>query len=839
MLRQRRNEVVLVSIAVLVVVVPLAIQGWELYRFSQERIGITLSTDEENLFEVTNVLPGGPAEQAGLRAGDRLRGVQGTPLEELEDLEDLDAAIDASGGEEPLSLTVDREGDTITLSMRPGMPFPYFDFTVTTLTALTYLLIGPFALFKRPGYLRAQLLFLFTTSVALEIALPGVLTAIWLWLAATTLLTGFHMGVELHLASVIPEHQGWLERFPWVVPGYYVAGMGWGGLLAILLVAYHFEIELLPWEIFSIYEQTTGVIFPVWAAAVLVLLGRQALVYPEQKGRQQALIVFLGVLPWAIFAVAYQLGLAEQIPAHWDDLAWNLALLPFPLAVFLLLLRDTADQERILLDLIDEVQEVDSVGEISRIVSDRLYEAFHPKSTGVFYRRRHSRELTLGHSTGIHLEEEIIPEDSPLLRLLEAYGKAASYPEDLTGVPPEEGRWLEDLGAELLVPLTGRDERLLGLMVLGQKKSEEPYTPRDRRLLQALTAQIALVYENARLKDRVHQSQRIQREVMTRLGEEEINLVKECPECGRCFDADQSRCAEDGSELLPSQPVERAIGGRYHLERRIDRGGMGAIYEATDRHLSREVAVKVLMGTLATEEVSKRFETEARLTARLHHPNIVTVHDYGTTTTGAAYLVMELLVGSTMAALAEEGPIPASRAAEWYSQACSALDTAHREGIIHRDLKPGNLFLAEQPDGPAILKILDFGVAKVRKAVLDESGDLTTPGSLIGTFRYMAPEQLAGRGVDPRSDLFALAVVVAETVSGDHPFPESSPARVLKKIREVGYRPSFAGPAGAELDRVLSRALAADPAERYPTVTELERELIPALRNLSSGPESG
>lgn len=815
-------------LSLVLVLVPLGIQGWELYRFSRQQIGVMFLTAEESRFEIADVVPGSPADQANIRAGDRILRVESREVVELEDLR---AAIRGLGPDELLEITLERGGEVERIALRPGAPFPYFNFTVTALTVFTYLVIGPLALFKRPGYLRAQLLFLLTTAIAIEVALPGAQSALYLWAAGAALLAGFQMSVELHLASVIPEHQPWLDRFPWVVPGYYVLGGVVALFLGAVLLGLHAGVEPLPWPSFAVYHEVTRYLYPAWALAVLFLLGRQAVRYPEPKGRQQAALVLLGVVPWALFLLAMELGLVERfVPPHWYDLAWNLALLPYPLAVFVLLLRDTANQERVLLDLIDEVKQVESVGEISRIVGERLHEAFHPKSTGVFYRRRHSRDLTLGHSTGIALREEVIPENSPLLRLLEAYGRATDYPRDMAGLPPHERRWLEELEARLLVPLGGREGRLLGLLVLGEKKSEEPYTPRDRKLLQALTSQIALVYENARLKDKVHQSEQIQRDVMTRLAEEEINLVKECPECGLCYDASDSRCRVDGHELLPSQPVERVIEARYRMERRIDRGGMGAIYEATDLHLSRAVAVKVLLGTFATEDVARRFETEARLTARLHHPNVVTVHDYGTTTTGAAYLVMELLQGMTLASLLRQGPISAACASAWFSQACEGLEAAHREGIVHRDLKPANLFLVDRPDGQRSLKILDFGVAKVRRSVLDESGGLTAPGSLIGSFRYMAPEQLDESRVDERSDLFALATVAVEALTGIHPFPGDSPSQVLASIRAPRDTPWTGRSKDSELERVLDRALDPNPGRRYESVAAFGADLRAALR---------
>ena len=736
---------------------------------------------------------------------------------------------------EPVTYTVERAGRRLVMHVQPGVPFPIFDWSVTAVTVLGYLLIGLLALGKRPGYLRARLLFWLGAAVAAELALPGLRSFDSPMLPISLLLNGFQMAVELHLASVIPERQPWSRRHAWVIPSFYVVGLASTGLVAADLLAEHAGVALLPWSSEVVYEQFMGYLLPLWALAVLVLLGRQALNYPEPRGRQQAAIVAAGVLPWALLSFLSRVGLLERwVPAHLEDVVWNSALLLYPLAVFIILLRESANQERILLDLTEEVQHAGSIAEISRIVSTDLHSAFHPKSTHVFYRERHSRDLTLGHSTGVQLAEEQIPESSVLLRLVEAYGKAVDYPEDLAGLPPEERAWLDRLEARLIVPLNGRDGRLLGLLLVGQKKSEEPFTVRDRKLLQALTNQIALVYENARLKDRVDQSQRVQREVLARLEEGELGLVRECPACGRCYDPPQTHCPEDRNELQTPLPVERLIAERYRLERRIDRGGMGAIYEATDLHLGRPVAVKVLHATLVGEEARRRFIVEARLTAALRHPNVVTVHDFGTTDTGATYLVMERLHGETLAALLRrEGALPAAAVADLLEQACEGMQAAHRADIVHRDLKPANLYVAHRDDGSEALKILDFGVAKLRSDSLDAASGLTAPGALIGTFNYMAPEQLAGRQADPRSDVFALGVVTVEALTGHRPFAGEGPTELLRAIDSGEPRLDSPIAEDLRLATVLRRALAPDRERRYPSVDDLQRELIPAIRELA------
>ncbi len=831
---RRRTELLFALGLVPLVLTLLVLQALDRIEFSRRQVGVYLdeSPDKPGVIRIAAVVPGLPGEAAGLQVGDLVRSLNGHPLRRGVDMDPITESTHGT-----LVYGVDRGSQHLELPVHPGARFPFLAFVVTILVVIGYLAIGPLALLKRPGYLRARLLFLFSAAVAVEIALPEIRDTASLMLPVSLLLNGFQMGSHLHLASVIPERQRWVRKRPWVIPLFYVIGLGSFGLVAVEYLAEHLGYVPSPrWSGDSLFD-ALGWVAVAWALAVLVLLARQARTYPEEQGRQQAGLVAAGLLPWTVVVLLSETPLLDRwIPMHWQDVTWNLLLLLFPVAVMVILVREAASQEQILLSLTDEVQRVSSIGEVSRIVSTDLHEAFHPKSTHVFYRQRHSRDLTLGHSTGVAPREEQIPENSVLLRLVEAYGKAVDYPEDLAGLPPEEEAWLARLSARLIVPLIGRDHRLLGLLVLGEKKSEEPYTPRDRKLLQALTNQIALVYENARLKDRVEQSQKLQREVLARLGDQELHLVHECPTCGRCYDATAGVCPHDRSELQPSLPVERLIMGRYRLDRRLERGGMGAIFEASDLHLRRRVAVKVLHGALLGDEVTRRFEAEARLTASLHHPNVVTVYDYGTTGTGNSFLVMELLDGFTLlAAIRDEGALPPARLAGWLDQVCEGVEAAHRAGIIHRDLKPANIFVTRIDGREGAVKILDFGVAKVRKTALEAQHGLTAPGALVGTFSYMAPEQLSGGEVDERSDVFALGVLAVEGLTGGRPFPGSDPSEILAAIVRGVLRLDGTLAGIEPLQSILARSLAREPGDRFPSVAALRAELIPALRELIGG----
>src|SRR5207244_865215 len=171
--------------------------------------------------------------------------------------------------------------------------------------------------------------------------------------------------------------------------------------------------------------------------------------------------------------------------------------------------------------------------------------------------------------------------------------------------------------------------------------------------------------------------------------------VKECPQCRLCWDAVQEVCPADGSPLVLTLPVERIVDRKYRLDRVLGTGGMGTVYEATDARLGRRVALKVLLArNFGNPTALRRFEREAQAAARLHHPNIVTVHDYGTLGSEGAYLVMERLEGTSLrAAIDRGGTLAPALAAQWFDQMLEGMEAAHAAGVVHRDLKPENVLV--------------------------------------------------------------------------------------------------------------------------------------------------
>lgn len=333
------------------------------------------------------------------------------------------------------------------------------------------------------------------------------------------------------------------------------------------------------------------------------------------------------------------------------------------------------------------------------------------------------------------------------------------------------------------------ENQLAGVLLLGEKKSEEPYDPNDRRLLLAIAHQIATAIEVGQLRAQIKRKSKSERQVLARLDAAQINLLRECPECGLCFDASAQQCAECGSDLILPLPVERTIEERYRLERLLGKGGMGAVYVATDLRLRRAVAVKLIHADyFGDKKLLRRFEKEAQTAARLSHPNIVRVFDYGRTQTGGvtssgAWLVMELVRGVTMREeLNRLGRLSPELAADWFQQLLDGLEAAHLASIVHRDLKPENVLISRDAQGQPHLQILDFGLAKLREAspLAGNPGEglttLTKPGTIVGTLFYMSPEQLSGEMAGEPSDIFTIGVMVAEALTGHRPFDGKTPA---------------------------------------------------------------
>ena len=269
--------------------------------------------------------------------------------------------------------------------------------------------------------------------------------------------------------------------------------------------------------------------------------------------------------------------------------------------------------------------------------------------------------------------------------------------------------------------------------------------------------------------------------------------------------------------------------GRYRVLGELGRGAMGIVYKAEDPNLDRVVALKTIIVDPDTEgagEYRKRFLLEAKAAGKLNHPNIVTTFDYGEQD-GLAYLAMELLEGTDLRSRLMEEALPAAEAVEIARQVAEGLAYAHERGVVHRDIKPGNIMLNDQ--GQA--KIMDFGLARMRAA-----DHKTSTGMVLGTPRYMSPEQISGLPIDQRSDIFSLGIVLYEMLTGTRLFSGEDIAQVTHQITGFEHVPPSRQVPGlpAMVDFVVARALKKDPALRYQDARELAADLATLAAEMRS-----
>jgi serine/threonine-protein kinase len=303
-------------------------------------------------------------------------------------------------------------------------------------------------------------------------------------------------------------------------------------------------------------------------------------------------------------------------------------------------------------------------------------------------------------------------------------------------------------------------------------------------------------------------------------------VTQRCPTCHNELDDGVRFCPHDGTPLtetaMPvgartpaggharprSQELQLpvVVGNRYRLTELRGGGGMAKVYKATDITLERDVAVKLINPELRAEpEFDARFQREARIASQLHDPHIVVVHDFGIDPALGPFLVMEYLQGLSLRERLQQGPLPLKAALQLSAQLVLALIHAHDKGIVHRDIKPDNIFLLNISGVRLHVRVLDFGIARIYRA--DESQKMSGPtitqaGAVLGTPRYMSPEQLAGNPVDVRSDIYSTAVVIHEALTGHMPYVGG------KTLLE--YCPD----ASPQLQALLDQCLKPNPAER-------------------------
>jgi serine/threonine-protein kinase len=315
---------------------------------------------------------------------------------------------------------------------------------------------------------------------------------------------------------------------------------------------------------------------------------------------------------------------------------------------------------------------------------------------------------------------------------------------------------------------------------------------------------------------------------------EAISIAKVCPQCGVEYDTASRFCPNDGTPLRPKGTADpfigRVLAERYHMLKRLGEGGMGKVYLAEHVKMNRQCAVKVMNSALLNDSDSaQRFAREASNAARIIHPNVAAVFDYGETD-GVVYLVMEYVEGEPLTRLLErETMLPPARAVDISHQVAEALVAAHELGIVHRDLKPDNIIIAPGKNGRDIAKVVDFGIAKAIEEAPSES--LTRTGLVIGTPEYMSPEQLLGDPVDARSDIYSLGCIAYQMLTGRRTFDEPTREQMIKRrlTEKSPHARDLVPEIPKTLDLIVARMLNRTPHDRYATAAEVRDLMIPAI----------
>jgi ligand-binding sensor domain-containing protein/serine/threonine protein kinase len=386
---------------------------------------------------------------------------------------------------------------------------------------------------------------------------------------------------------------------------------------------------------------------------------------------------------------------------------------------------------------------------------------------------------------------------------------------------------------EAIVPLRGISGDLHGALVIS---GNIVWSETESRLVAGFAHQLAGALETRQMARRLAQAEERKALTLREMHQRGIATLQICPTCGRCYDHTHPHCPEDDTQLHSSRVLPYRIADRYRLVRLVGEGGMGTVFQAHDEKLHRAVAVKIIKPELLNDPMMRaRLEREAHMLARLRHPGILAVFDFGELADSSAFLIMEFLDGLDLGKILKtQGPGTPAQIAKVLRQIGDALSNAHSAGIVHRDLKPANLFFVPATDDFQI-KVMDFGLAKP----IGEDTGLTMTGILLGSPAYMSPEQIRQEPLDERSDLFSLASVVYELLMGCAAFEAEFLPQVLTKVLGDEPIPISTRIQGVdpELDRVFSQAFAKDPDNRPKDVSswaEMAATLIE--KSISSAP---
>jgi hypothetical protein len=441
-----------------------------------------------------------------------------------------------------------------------------------------------------------------------------------------------------------------------------------------------------------------------------------------------------------------------------------------------LFFRERYDARKIVVRLVERIPRSGTVAELSDLLSSELDRAFHPEDVGLFVideREQFLRPVRPGRRE-LQLSSELAyllaVEERPMTVDLEKNGSR------LRRLPGPERHWIVDSKFRVLVPVLGSDRRLLGLIGLGDRRSELPYKSEDKELLGAFAAATTLSLESLR------QSK------LGRFGPSTVDeTARECPDCSTVYDHGTERCSSCRKDLL-SAVVPRDLLGKFRLEKRVGRGAMGVVYLATDMTLGRAVAIKTLPRTSPEDAVALR--REARAMASIQHPHLAMI--FGAESwNGYPVLVLEFLDHGTLAERIDRGPIAISEVVNLGVALSSALQKTHDAGLLHGDVKPSNIGFTKK-DAP---KLMDFGLARlyqhapasaahaVNGADAQDAAGMTMNDG--GTLLYMSPEAISRGAPEPAFDLWSLALVLYEAIARQNPLERENAESTRRAILDA------------------------------------------------------
>lgn len=535
----------------------------------------------------------------------------------------------------------------------------------------------------------------------------------------------------------------------------------------------------------------------------LRLLARRALSYLLARTTLRLLVVLPATLLAGLMYVERDRPLAEVLASPLGSGMLRLAGASALLSVFhgalrrgldRLFARGEGDRGASLSRLLAALAPARGRGDVAQALAAEVRRSLGPAQARIFVREPGGSFVPVGSAC------RPLPADSALLALLETDARPLDATGRIVSLLPEPDRaWLSDLGVELLVPVPGSAGEPAGLLALGERVSEEPWDREAKSLAQSLAAAAGVAIARA-----AHE-----REAAS-AWDDEPGL--ECAACSRVRpqDAEACRC---GARDAKQATLPAVVLGKFRLERRLGEGGMGVVYEAEDLALGRRVALKTL--PRSSSLLASRLRSEARVLASISHPGVATL--FGAETwKGVPFLVVEHLAGETLADRLAHGPLPPDAALHLARTLATTLADLHERGLIHRDLKPANVGFRE--DGRP--KLLDFGLAHLMEVAAESDG------CLAGTPLYLPPEAWEGATPSPQWDVWALAVVLHESLAGAHPFRRATEELTLRAIREGAKVPLDPERVPAPLAEALEGALAPVPGGRHPATA---RALAAAL----------